>query len=133
MKREKLESIFYLKKEIEMWTNELIEIEAQSEAKAQPTYVFGGRSSLTSDNTASQAIRRAEVKRNIERLLQECAKEVKAVTEYIECVDDPLLRQIIYLRCIRCESWNNVAAKVGGGNTADSVRMRFNRSFPKNK
>jgi hypothetical protein len=30
-------------------------------------------------------------------------------------------------------SWIKVAHKIGGGNTADGVRMRFDRMFPKKK
>lgn len=131
MNRAQLEKVYYIKQEIKMWTDELIEIEAQSEAKAQPTYVIGGRSTLTSDSTGTQAIRRAEVKGIIEKKLQECIDAVGEIMAYIATIDDPILTMIVYMRCVRCDSWNNVAAKVGGGNSADSVRMKFNRAFPK--
>ena len=32
-------------------------------------------------------------------------------------------------RCISLCSWNEIATHIGGGNTADSIRMTFNRHF----
>jgi len=51
------------------------------------------------------------------------------VYEYISELDDALVELIILYRCINLCTWDQVAAHIGGGNTADSVRMIFNRHF----
>ena len=55
-----------------------------------------------------------------------------SITEYIMSIDDSLIRQIIKLRCIDLKTWTKIAIAVGGYNTADSVRMIYNRYIDKN-
>lgn len=113
MTREKLEKIYYLKKEIEMWNNELVEIEATG--------------------TESQPITSATIKKQIEHKHKECVEAVKEVLDYMDTLSDCVLRQIIYYRCIKCMTWNEVAARIGGGNSADGLRMQFSRALIKEK
>lgn len=89
-----------------------------------------------SDPTAAAGIAAAEIKKLIEEELQlierykykrELAR--KEIYEYITTLDDPQLEKIIIYRCIDLKTWDQVAEKVGGGNTEGSVRMRFNRHF----
>lgn len=131
MQREDLLQVYNLKREINMWTDELIELEAKSKAKAQPTYVLGGRSGLPSDSTGTLGVKMAETKSIIEKKLNECQDAVNMIMRFIDTIDDSLLRQIVFQRCIRCRTWNQVAYSIGGGNTADGVRKRFDRAFPK--
>lgn len=42
--------------------------------------------------------------------------------EFIEKIDDSLVRQIISLRYVSGLTWEQVAVNIGGNNTADSVR-----------
>lgn len=51
------------------------------------------------------------------------------INKYIEGIDDSLLRQIITLRHVNGLTWEQVAAEVGGGNTAESVRQMHSRYF----
>jgi len=46
-------------------------------------------------------------------------------------IDDSLTRQVVSLRCINGLPWTKIAYNIGGNNTADSVRMVFNRFFSK--
>ena len=73
-------------------------------------------------------------KRKLKRLKTRQARRVKEfidlieeMDEYIENVDDSLIRQILILRYAKGLSWEHVATGVGGNNTADSVRMLHNR------
>lgn len=49
------------------------------------------------------------------------------VEEYISSINDSFMRRIISLRVIDGLTWGDVAIKMGGYNTEDSVRMAFNR------
>lgn len=49
------------------------------------------------------------------------------VEEFIHSINESYMRRLISLRVVENMSWQQVANKLGGGNTADSVRMTFNR------
>ena len=55
------------------------------------------------------------------------------IEKYIASVTDYTDRLILTLRFIRGMSWREVASRVGGGNTSDSVRKRAFRIIEKNK
>lgn len=53
--------------------------------------------------------------------------ELEYLRNYIASIDDALTRRIFELRYVDRCSWDQVARKVGGGNTAEAVRKRHNR------
>lgn len=53
------------------------------------------------------------------------------VEEFINSIDDCHIRRILSFRFIDGLSWNMVAARMGGNNSEDSVRMSFNRFMEK--
>ena len=57
--------------------------------------------------------------------------ELEYLRNYIANIDDALTRRIFELRYINQYSWEQVARKVGGGNTAEAVRKRHNRYLQK--
>ena len=62
------------------------------------------------------------------RLLQfEIKSSIDSVSEFIANVDDSLIRRIISYRIVKQMTWEDVAQHMGGGNTADGVRMAFER------
>lgn len=56
--------------------------------------------------------------------LEETQNEVE---KFIATIEDSQIRRIINLKFIEKLTWRQVAIKIGGGNTEDSVRMIFNR------
>lgn len=60
----------------------------------------------------------AAVDKKLKRLYAQQAR----IEEYIAGIDDSFVRRIIVARYIECRSWDGVARKLGGGNTAESVR-----------
>lgn len=68
--------------------------------------------------------------------LRELQREQKIlrpeIIRYINALDDPVISLILYERFIRGRSWQSVANILGGGNTADGVRMKVNRHFRQN-
>lgn len=49
------------------------------------------------------------------------------VEDFILGIDDSFMRRLISYRVLDNLTWGEVAAKMGGNNTEDSVRMAFNR------
>ena len=56
-----------------------------------------------------------------DQLLDRWKREERRLTEYIDSVPDVQVRLILLLRYVKLMSWDQVAAKVGGGNTAQGV------------
>lgn len=55
------------------------------------------------------------------------ALATKGIREFITTIPDPHTRRIMSLRFERQMSWEEVAVKMGGGNTADGVRKIVSR------
>ena len=63
----------------------------------------------------------------IRGLLAKVQIQRKKIIEYIEGVDDSLMKQIIFYRCVSCMTWQEVADAVGGNNTENSVKKAYSR------
>ena len=61
----------------------------------------------------------------------EITERLNEVEQFIKSVQDSHLRRIITYRVVEGLSWNEVAYKIGGGNTEDSVRKAFERFMSK--
>ena len=134
MKRNEVMQAYYIHKEIAMWEEKLAQLRENSEAKANPTYLQGGRSeNLISDPTGTAGAKYTEVEAIIEGLTAEAKIAEKNIVIFINTLKDSLSRQIVFYRCVEFLPWRKVAQKIGGGNTEDGVRKRFDRMFPAEK
>ena len=59
--------------------------------------------------------------------LTECLELAIELNEYIACIEDSMMRQILSLRYVNGLPWRQVALHIGGGNTADGVRKMCER------
>ena len=66
-------------------------------------------------------------KSTLELLEFDILEKANEVEEFIKSVDDSRMRRIINLRFIEGLSWNQVADRIGGNNTEDSVKKAFYR------
>jgi hypothetical protein len=73
----------------------------------------------------------------LERVIGEkqlwCIRERIRLEEFISEIDDSFTRQIFTLRFERNLEWDSVAAKLGGGNSADSIKMQCHRFLKKSQ
>ncbi|MPM68648.1 hypothetical protein SDC9_115582 [bioreactor metagenome] len=86
-----------------------------------------------SDKVASAATSLADLKTLLETKLAEAQEEYFALSTYIESIDDPFIRMIVQDRYINALPWEQIAANIGGGNTANSVRNVHWRYFKRIK
>lgn len=129
MTKTKINQIYYLNREIEMWQRKLTELR---EGGLQSPKLDGmPRSARIADATGDKAASEADIETIIEGLLVKTQMVRKEIYDYINEQEDSLIRQIIMYRCVSLCSWNEVAIYVGGGNTAESVRKIFDRHFEK--
>lgn len=128
MTKEELKQIYYLNKEIKMWQRELERIRCKSLVKGQEItgmpFVSG-----TSDKVGDMAVEKAEIETVIKGLLAKIQLQRKCILEYIESIDDPEMRQILYLRSVSCMNWYQIAKELGEGYSADAVKQRYYRHF----
>ena len=69
--------------------------------------------------------------KNLGELEIQISEILNEIENFISQIDDSRMRRIISLRFIDNLSWNQVADKIGGGNTEDSVRKAFTRYMEK--
>lgn len=70
-------------------------------------------------------------KATLTSLEMELLETLNQVEEFIASVDDSRMRRIINLRFVENLSWNDVAKRIGGGNTDETVRKAFYRFMEK--
>lgn len=128
MTKEELKQIYYLNKEIKMWQRELDAIECKSLIKGQVLtgMPFG---SGVSDPTFNIVAEREKYRKIIEGKLAEVQVLRRKIIEYIDSIDDSLLRQIIFLRNVSCMSWGEVATELDS--TVGCVKQKYSRHFKK--
>ncbi len=130
MTKEELKQIYYINKEILMWQKELDRLECKSLVKGQEItdMPFG---SGNSDKVADLAIEIADTKAVIRGMLAEIQIQRRKIIDYIESIDDSLLRQIMFLRNVSCMNWNQVARELGS--TENCVKQIYSRHFKTEK
>lgn len=58
-------------------------------------------------------------------------EKISEIEEYINSIDDSQMRRMIKYKYIEELSWQQVAERMGGGNTADGCRMAVDRYLKK--
>lgn len=126
MTLKELSQLHWLKREMMMDIRRLVEIET----------VYGGiageDNAGIADKTATTAVMIAELKETIVQKQLRVMSERIRLEQYIANVDDSFVRQVLTLRFVDGYSWKKVAMEVGGGNTADNVRMSCKRYLRRN-
>lgn len=63
----------------------------------------------------------------LQRREEQISKTLNEVEEFISSIDDSHIRRIVTFRIVEGLSWNEVADKIGGGNTNESVKKTYYR------
>ena len=78
-------------------------------------------------------VRRQSILRNLKAQYElkqgELLYEQSEAERFIETIPDSRTQSIVRMRVIDRRSWQEIATRMGGGNTADGVRMTFNSLF----
>lgn len=126
MKSKNLSKLYYLRKDIEHQQSRIKELEAM--ASSSTSKITGlPHSTDISNKVEKYASQIADLKIELDIKLGKCLDELKNISEYINSIDDPLIRQIISYRFISCFSWEKTARSIGGNNKAESLRKKLYR------
>lgn len=130
MTRKELSQIYFLTKELNMWEDRLHELRASSIVGA--TKITGmPRATGNSDTVYERARREMEIIEVIDVFRINILEKRQQIERHIQTVDDSLIRMILEYRCCQLMTWEQVAAKIGAGTTAESCRKMFERKYPK--
>ena len=123
MTSKQLSQLQGLKKEIKMHQERLTELQALAEIKSS---VITGMpiSKSISDKIGYSVIKIISIKDALSKLCEE-------LTDYIENVDDPIIRMILTYRYVNNFSWEKTASKIGGRNRVSGLKKRLYRYFRK--
>lgn len=132
MNKKQLSQIRYVKNEIEILRKQLAEITCRvatdTVTGSDPHFPYTERTFTISGIDYDEYHQKAQkLQRRLEKRVKQLVQLIEDTYEYIENIDDSLIRQIITLRHINGLTWEQVAARIGGNNTADSVRMMHDR------
>lgn len=130
MTLQELSQLYYLKQEIERDIEKIRELELMAQPGAQKLSGMP-RSPGVSDTVGKYAVKIADLKSAIENKHSRCLRERERLERYILEIDDSMLRLIFEYRFIDCLGWNAVALRIGGGNTAQSVKKACYRYLKK--
>lgn len=126
MTKKELEQIYHINHEIRMWEEEREKLESRLGGTGK--WLDGMPKCLgISDATGNLATEIASCKLMISCKELELQMQKNKVIKYIDSIDDSLIRQIIFYRCVSIMPWSKVADKIGGNATYDSVRKAFER------
>jgi len=109
-----------------MWQKELEKLECKSLVKGQIITDMPVARGV-SDRVGDLAIEITDTEIVIKGILARIQLQRKKIIDYINTVDDSIMRQIMFLKNVSCMNWNEIANEVGGKNTEDSVRKAYVR------
>lgn len=125
-----LSSVYYIKKEIDMISEKIMRLETQAEKITQSLSDMPPSQGV-SDRVGEAAAKLADYHRALAIKQANLLTEQDRLMKYIYTIPDSQTRLIFIYRFIDLMSWQQVAYKVGGYNTADSVRKHVKRFFKK--
>mgnify|MGYP001174295470 CR=1 FL=1 len=132
MTRQKLKQIRHLKREIELLEEQILCLDAE----VVTDKVRGSLShhpwietsfKITGFDRIEYARKMDKLKRKLQRRIDDLQDMRAEIFEWVEGIEDSLLRQVIILRHVNGLSWEQVAAEVGSGTTWNSLRMMHDR------
>lgn len=136
MTRQELKTLYHLNREIEQHQRHIEELKDLLESRHRTTDTVRGSAAeypfteriFKIEGTENTSEARA-VMRELEKtralvgvLKRQAAREYRRILKWVDSIDDAQTREIVVLRYVNGLPWQQVAASVGGGNTADSVR-----------
>jgi len=136
MTRQKLKQLRHLKREIELINDQILTLESEIVTDkvrgSIPRYPYIERSFYITGFAHEEHSRKMKrLRKRLQRRVEDLIDLVAEINEYVEQIDDSLIRQIITLRHVNGLTWRQVAREIGGRNTAESIRKLHDRYFEK--
>ena len=135
MTRQELKQVRYLKREIKLLQEQILALESEivtDKVKgSDPDHPWTERHYIIRGLPGERNEKLLRLRDRLERRKSDLQDLRAEIFEWVEGIDDSLLRQIIILRHVNGLGWRQVAREIGGGNTAESIRKLHDRYFEK--
>ena len=112
---------YNLQKQLERSRELLASLEASASPGAQALTGMP-HGSGAGDKVGDLAAEIADTKAHIQRLERRAGQAAGCISAYIDTIEDQHTRMIFRLRFIRCLTWGEVAAVIGGHNSGRGVK-----------
>lgn len=122
----------YLEQEIEDYKQMILSLREQAE-RITPVLSDMPRGGGTNDKVGNLATEIALYTDFLEKAMAKKVEQQRKIHLYIEGVDDPVVRRIMFKRFVEQKKWRQVADEMGGLNTEDSVRKKCERYVQKRR
>lgn len=122
MTLKELSQLYHLNLEIENDRRRLEELEEKISSPSSPNLSGMPRSTVYNNKIESSVADLIDLKAIISAKQQQCIYEYRRLLGYITEIDDSLTREIFTYRFVNGLSWRQVAVKMGGNNTEESVK-----------
>lgn len=122
MTLKELSQLYHLNLEIENDQRRLEELEGKILSPSSPNLSGMPRSTVYNNKIESSVADLIDLKAIISAKQQQCIYEYSRLLGYITEIDDSLTREIFTFRFVNGLSWRQVALKIGGNNTEESVK-----------
>lgn len=133
MTKKEAGQLYHLNREVEMWQKALAVERNKSLIQGQQITGMPTGGMTCPDRVANKAIRELDIEKEIKNLENRIVEEKVKIMTFIQSLDNSIDRQIVWLRAACFLPWKAIAEEVGGSNTEDSVRKRYERLFVKKK
>ena len=128
-----LSQLYYLNREIEADTRRLKEIQGKAYTLGSPALTGMPHSNNNESKVERYAAEIADLIGIIDAKRLQCLHERNRLERYISTIPDSLTRQIFQYRFVDGLPWQQVAACIGDGYTAEAVRQTCSRYIRNNK
>lgn len=133
MTKKELSQCYYLRKEIRSDEERLARLQAEAKYPPSPKLSDEPPGPPTNEGrTERLALEIVDLEAIIAAKHIQRIHELAKLERYISEIDDSLTRQVFSYRHVDGMRWTEIARALGGGNTADSVRMLHDRYLKKN-
>ncbi len=137
MNKHKLRQLQYLKSEIALLKDQIAETEftitTDKVTGSEKEWPYTKRSfTIQGIDYSDYKKKTRKIRNKLQRRVEDLIDLLAEINAWIESIEDSLLRQVITLRHVSGCTWDEVAAKIGGGNTGESVRKMHDRYFDEN-
>lgn len=122
-----LSRLYYLRKLIDRSNEQLVKLEAQAQPGCQEITGMPRNPVFAKSAVEEIAIQISNLKDRLQKEQIEYLRERSKIENYIMSVQDYQIRLIMLLRFVDLLTWAQVAQRIGGNNTEDSVRKACNR------
>ena len=135
MTRQELKQIRYLKREIELLQEQIAAVEGEIVTDvvtgSSREFPYGKRKFIIRGLPGERNEKLLRLRDRLERRMKDLQDMRAEIFEWVEGIEDSLLRQIIVLRHVNGLSWRQIARTIGAGATWNSLRMMHDRFLEK--